>query len=671
MSPNSSSPVKFVVLSLFFSLISPISAFATDSVNFADYIFAPSGHTHSLSTGEQIRFTDEGSPGPGTPHRMYKNTNYEQFFDNNGIYRREDTSWAAPNWGDMRCTDGHQAAYTLIPCGNSLPNDGIQWLPSSGSVGQTLPSQNFIVLPIDEPSAISGNRQTCELATVLGYPSPCTSQTTQFVKKYAPGEFTFCTGITNVDDLIHLRVVSGPGAGDNFYYMKGWGMVQFDAPGLQTGLMGPDANSSGCLGYTQTCNLETNKVPPVEITSISSDPPKDLNNAKYKHPNTYPIDTGPTVQCLTALNMEETYDPRFAGTTPSPVPYTVREIQKTVEKNVFSTQNGRRSQANFGNDLNNPFAGSKQIKTAFTTYGQWNSTTRMTSAKDQENYKKTRFTQVSLFLQNQDSSTIDEQVAWGCGQKCFSLSCAKPSDDCRPITLSELAYKYQPDSTLTAYYQNCPSGSCPYLLRYPQVTNFQFLSDNCYQKLYDYLNLVDTGSSNSTIKVTRVSSDSSQDLLTINRGLPFQTIYRSPNYSSAINTALPAKSQTVQLPNVCASTASPPSPDKTRLTLVGFVKNLLEIIFDSSRTVKSSNIVTVEYSQKEAEGIQREYQYMQALTPEKDNQQFDQQNHTFSGDDSDSKLIIPDLGTKNQKFREKIFDPMLYPASWQRGQSSL
>jgi hypothetical protein len=368
--------------------------------------------------------------------------------------------------------------------------------------------------------------------------------------------------------------------------------------------------------------------------------------------------------------MEENHDPQFAGATPSPVPYTVREIQQTVEKNVFSTQNGRLTQANFGNDLNNPFASQKQIKKAFTTYNQWNSATRMIPAKDQEDYKKIRFSQVSLFLQNQDSSTIDEQIAWGCNQKCFSLSCAKPSDDCRPVTLSELAYKYQPDSTLTTYYQNCPSGSCPYFQRFPQVTNFQFLSDNCYQKLYDYLNLVDTGSSNSTIKVTRLNSDSSQDVASINRGLPFQNIYRSSTYTSTINTLLPANDQTVQLPNTCISSSSPPSPDKTRFAAVGFLKNLLETIFDTSKTIRGSNVVTVEYSQKEAEGIQQEYQYMESLTPEKDNQEFNQQNHTFSGNDSDHKLIIPDPGKQNQDKRQ-IFNLMFWPESWQRGQSSL
>ena len=75
------------------------TAFA-QTVNVTEYVANTSFPIHSLSTGEVIRYTPEGS-GDGSPVRQYKNNNWEQFFvKGDGLYRREDTSWA-PDGGSQ------------------------------------------------------------------------------------------------------------------------------------------------------------------------------------------------------------------------------------------------------------------------------------------------------------------------------------------------------------------------------------------------------------------------------------------------------------------------------------------------------------------------------------------------------------------------------------------
>src|SRR4030042_4282167 len=74
------------------------------TVDLREYVAGADFTEHTLSTGEVIRFSGEGG-GSGAV-RQYKNTNYEQFFvHGDGIYRREDTSWApVPGFGDAICT---------------------------------------------------------------------------------------------------------------------------------------------------------------------------------------------------------------------------------------------------------------------------------------------------------------------------------------------------------------------------------------------------------------------------------------------------------------------------------------------------------------------------------------------------------------------------------------
>jgi hypothetical protein len=227
-------------------------------VDLRDYIAGVDFVPHSLSTGESVYFTGDGGSGPGTAVRQYKNSNYEQFFIGNTIYRREDTSWAPlPGFGDAQCANGNKAIYFLDPgCsqyseGQSISSDGARWGPFSPtvSVGETWTQQTHQIVTID--SGALPNLSYCSLSNLGGYsyPQACNqAPSLQFVAYYSPGEYTFCTGLTNEEPLIALSGTAGAGAGDQFLYMRGWGLVGFEAPGFQAGLMGEGADPSGCSG---------------------------------------------------------------------------------------------------------------------------------------------------------------------------------------------------------------------------------------------------------------------------------------------------------------------------------------------------------------------------------------------------------------------------------------
>ncbi len=233
-------------------------------VDFRNYIAQPHFVPHTLSTGEHIHFT--GEPGSGGV-RQYKNTNYEQFFiRGDGYYRREDTSWAPvmPGFQDALCVNGNKAIYALYPQqetfnpGDEVTGTGSFWAPTGASVGDSWLTGAHMIVPVDS-GVRSGEYNynlpplyACELTNLSGYPAwvPEGSQTIEFSRFYGPNEFEFCTGITNPANLIVLRVLSGPGQGDTFYFMEGWGLVGFETVGWEAGLLSgegiPEGDASLC-----------------------------------------------------------------------------------------------------------------------------------------------------------------------------------------------------------------------------------------------------------------------------------------------------------------------------------------------------------------------------------------------------------------------------------------
>lgn len=260
-----------IFLFLFIGLVSPKLTFA-QTVNTADFIAGPDFIPHYLSTGEYVRFSGEGGPGPGTPVRQYKNANYEQFFIQGGaILRREDTSWAPlPGWGNATCSDGGKAIYTLAPgCkeysnGEEVSGDGVQWLPASITVGQTYAQQTHQIVTIKDTTYSSAKRTYCTVSNVSGYggTSSCgQAPTLQFVRYWPANTLTFCTGITNERPVIQLSGVAGAGSEDGFYYMQGWGLVGFKDASNEVGLMPAD----GQLPEGATCGSSFTPAQPEDV----------------------------------------------------------------------------------------------------------------------------------------------------------------------------------------------------------------------------------------------------------------------------------------------------------------------------------------------------------------------------------------------------------------------
>ncbi len=220
------------------------------ALNLRDYIAGPNFVPHNLSTGEYVYFAQTGHP---QGIRQYKNDNYEQFiYKGDGIYRREDTSWAPlAGYMEAACPTGNRAGYTLVsgcqtyPNGSTITNEGgIRWAPNEANIGDTWNTEPHQIVPIDTGIPL-GEYAPMSIPPLIACTVPalpeyngtnaCNSvQTIQLAQKYGPNEFTFCTGATNPEEMIVLKVVGGPGTGDTFYYMKGWGLVGFKTDGLGT-----------------------------------------------------------------------------------------------------------------------------------------------------------------------------------------------------------------------------------------------------------------------------------------------------------------------------------------------------------------------------------------------------------------------------------------------------
>jgi hypothetical protein len=236
------------------------------AVDLADYIAGPNFLDHTLSTGEQIHFTGEGGTGLGIAARQYKNNNYEQFFIGpNGIYRREDTSGGLrPGLQEAHCPDGSKTVYTLDsrPCtqyatGDQITTDGTLWAPRNATQGSTWITQAHQILTVNFDQLVAtGNRIFCVPTdfSTLNYPNACNQSNSLRLEQEIPANsFTFCTGITNPQDMVKITVTAGAGSGDTFYFMRGYGLVGFEDPtGFQAGLMGPGADGSGCGGTVRT-----------------------------------------------------------------------------------------------------------------------------------------------------------------------------------------------------------------------------------------------------------------------------------------------------------------------------------------------------------------------------------------------------------------------------------
>ena len=259
----------FLVLSNVFS-----AKVHAQSINLLEYVAGADFVEHDLSTGEHVSFTGDGScPGGLTPVRQYKNNNYEQFcMGSAGVHRQEDTSWAPlPGFQDAICTNNKIAAYTLVPgCnpnysdGQAITGDGAWWAPASTTVGTRWYAPAHTIVPIVDTEFSGGSKNYCTLGNLGGYPA-CIGDGANvgvIAQYYPPYTYKFCTGAKNTAEMIRISGEgSAAGADDGFFYMKGYGLVGFEAAGFQAGFMDP---SQGTMTAEACSNPERSIYPPDE-----------------------------------------------------------------------------------------------------------------------------------------------------------------------------------------------------------------------------------------------------------------------------------------------------------------------------------------------------------------------------------------------------------------------
>ncbi len=262
-------------------------------VDLTKFIAQPHFPQHYLSSGESVYYTSEGE-GDGTPVRQYKNSNYEQFFlKNDGIYRREDTSWAPFAGAQAICDNGNKAAYTLdssstcVGAGQTPLTDGARWIYNRVQVGQVYPQQTHNILSFDTkiPAGENGpysinTKEDMTVCTLLspqtGYPACTQTPSLKITGYFEAGEYTFCTGAKNPAPVVTISGNAGAGSGDGFAYMEGCGLVGFKDGTMSVGLQqkcGVDVTSES---EDWTCSESFS--PPVESDEYACnfDPAADI-----------------------------------------------------------------------------------------------------------------------------------------------------------------------------------------------------------------------------------------------------------------------------------------------------------------------------------------------------------------------------------------------------------
>ncbi len=264
--------VPFLLITVIFTYLFIQFDFSTSvraqgvTVNVTEYIANTSFPTHSLSTGEVVSYSGAGV-GDGTPVRQFKNNNWEQFFIKpDGLYRREDTSWA-PATGNQQaaCDNGNKVIYTLdasptcVQAGGTALTDGAKWLPTNVTVGEVYTQQTHNILPIDSGIPYPGDAgynisskadlKVCTIdpsySIASTYPACGRAPQLKVTGYFDTGQYEFCSGATNPQPVITIAGTAGAGAGDGFVYMKGCGLVGFSDAGSKIGLVdgcGIDAN---------------------------------------------------------------------------------------------------------------------------------------------------------------------------------------------------------------------------------------------------------------------------------------------------------------------------------------------------------------------------------------------------------------------------------------------
>jgi hypothetical protein len=168
---------------------------------------------------------------------------FEEFeYDNNFIYRLKDTSWAAVNasgrWEDAKCdlnnppdVAGKPAYYTVMqppPPGEAFVDSQAYWRDHQIREGAAMPRRMFVGQEYRVHNVLvafsKASARTCKVT--IGGQRQDQPGRSQF-KLTAVGPVQFPGSSVQPDDVIQLMTTWGAGAGESFYYARGYGWVAF------------------------------------------------------------------------------------------------------------------------------------------------------------------------------------------------------------------------------------------------------------------------------------------------------------------------------------------------------------------------------------------------------------------------------------------------------------
>ncbi|MGI5841391.1 MAG: transglycosylase SLT domain-containing protein [Patescibacteria group bacterium] len=431
-----------------------------------------------------------------------------------------------------------------------------------------------------------------------------------------------------------------------------------------------EASLTSYVDYLSTCNLTSiHNFPPVIVESVNYTPPTNTAiNLENKHPNNVPnkIDDGNSQICYKNITITEHHSLTIFGQ----ILDTFRRIFDRVSTEVIEDDENmtnlstRKAQLHWSKEFPVEINAPKEIKDrSFKSFDSdgIGSAFRSTSYQKQTSEKESRLTNAVEYINNNTAysgTTIDEQVAWGCGTDCYSINCEKPEGlSCRPVTLTEIHAARS--GTLGSYTPSINNGVA-----------FTPLSSDCYEKIFQLLDLTDNGSFNT--KQVIVDDSETKDDKTRYQAIPMAAVYTNKEAQKLI----PYQKESVE-GDVCQTTVNSlgeeqPKDKPNSLSffnilkkLGGNAKEVVEIITEETLgkiinvTVQGDVTKEIYFPNEYVEGVKVDDTGLAYFIPQNDGQQIKSTSFS-SAPESDDTVH---LGYRNEQLRD-TFTSFLYPQSW-------
>lgn len=414
------------------------------------------------------------------------------------------------------------------------------------------------------------------------------------------------------------------------------------------------------------CDLSTiHDFPPVIVTTNNLSPPiSNAQNIENKHPDNIPnnIDISDNTYCEKTISIEETftYIPLL-----SDIGQTIKRFINRVEQEVLSSEyltnhSTRKAQIHWTKEFPVEINAPSEVKnTSFKSYDSdgVGAALKSTSYQSQIKIKEQRLSEAYRSLTEENKyhgTTIDEQVAWGCGSQCFSVNCQKPEGlTCRPVFLSEI-HAFQ-QGFISQY-------SSTYTSKKNQT--FTQLDDNCYQKIFEALKIVDTGSYDTKHIILNDNTDNPNS--TQKQAIPLAAVY--PN-NNAVNNLLPDTQELLES-NICNTLAQDSARDRPNPLQFGKIVKNVDKIWDIfveevrtglvfSRSERADLTKRIYFDTQYAQGVQKDDTALSYFIPEDTGKYIKDQPFSSTTNKNDTVH----LGNRNEKLRD-AFTSYLYPESW-------